>query len=149
MKRQKSSLLLVFLHSFLAIGALFGGMFLIVDSHGELSGLPLSLLEGSLFNSYLIPGIILFSMLGIIPAITAIALVKGFHWNLVERLNLFKDKHWSWAFSLYIGFVLIIWIIIQVAIIKELFILHFIYIFLGLIIQIVTLLPITQRIYSK
>lgn len=93
--KKKNAIFLVFLHSFLGISALFGGLFLIVDSHGELSGLPLSLLEGSLFNSYLIPGIVLFFMLGIIPAITALALIKRMHWKLAERLNLFKDKYWA------------------------------------------------------
>lgn len=147
--KKKNANFLVFLHSFLAIGALFGGLFLMIDSNGELSGLPLSLLEGSLFKSYLIPGLILFFMLGIIPAITAIALIKRWNFRFAESLNLFKDKHWSWTFSLYLGFILIIWIVIQVAIIKDLSILHFIYIILGLIIQIVTLLPKTQNKYIK
>lgn len=37
--------------------------------------------------------------------------------------NVFKDRHWSWTFSHYIGFILIIWI--------------------------VTLLPSTQRKYAR
>src|SRR5699024_1012526 len=101
------------------------------------------------FPSYLIPGLILIGILGILPVITALGLMKKWDWQWPESLNIYQDKHWSWTFSLYIGFALIIWITVQVFIIKTLAILHFIYIILGLIIQMITLLPTVQRKYMK
>lgn len=61
---------------FLAIGAIGGGGVLIISPSGELIGMPLSELKNSPFNSFLIPGIILFSVLGLIPLLLIIALLK-------------------------------------------------------------------------
>lgn len=147
-EREKSTLLIA-LHFFLAIGAIGGGIIFIIDPSGELAGMSLSLLEGSPFQSYLMPGLILFFVLGILPSITGFSLIKRWEFKLAERLNMYKEKHWSWTFSLYIGFALIIWITVQVYIIKTLSMLHFIFILLGVVIQIVTLLPKVQRKYIK
>lgn len=146
--KQQKSILLIILHSFVAVGALFGGAIFIIDPSGNLAGMSITFLEDSYFPNYLIPGLILFFILGIIPIITAFALAKQPNWRGAERLNLYKDKHWSWSFSLYIGFALIIWITVQVALIKQLAILQLIFICLGMIIQIVTLLPRVQRKYE-
>lgn len=147
--KRKKSILLVSLHLFLAVGAIGGGIILLIDPSGELAGISLLLLDGSLFNSYFIPGLILFLLLGILPIIVATGLIKQWDSIWLEKLNIYKTKHWSLTFSLYIGFALIIWIIMQVFIIKTLFILQFIFIMLGIIIQIVTLLPLVQRNYLK
>lgn len=146
---ENKSIVLITLQFFLAIGAFGGGMIFIMDPTGSLAGMSQDLLEGSIFPSYLIPGLILICILGVLPSITALGLMKRWHWEWAESLNIYQDKHWSWTFSLYIGFALIIWITVQVLIIKTLAILHFIYICLGLIIQMITLLPRVQRKYTK
>ena len=53
-----------------------GGLVLIISPTGELIGIPVSEFKNIPFNSYLIPGIILFSVLGIIPSLLIIALLK-------------------------------------------------------------------------
>lgn len=145
---RENAKLLIFLHFFLAIGAIGGGGILIISPNGDMAQLPVSLLDGSPFQSYLIPGILLFVVFGIIPIIIALGLMKRWEWQLAQTLNIFKQQYWAWTFSLYIGFALIIWITIQVAIIKDLSILHFIYIFYGLLIQLITLLPYVQSKYK-
>ena len=51
---------------FLGISTIGGGSVLIISPSGELLGeLPLSILERSPFNDFLIPGIILFLVLGV------------------------------------------------------------------------------------
>lgn len=141
--------LLVLLHLLLGIGAIFGGSVLIIDPSGALIKMPISLLEYSPFNSFLIPGIILFIILGIIPSIVAFALVTKWQNKAADRLNIFKEKLWSWAYSIYISFALIIWITLEAFFIKDIVIIHVIYIFLGLAIQAVTLLPSVQKYYTK
>jgi len=68
--------ILLFLLAFVGIGAGFGGGVLIISPDGKLFGMPLSLLKNSPFNSFLIPGIILFSVLGIVPCALVWALIK-------------------------------------------------------------------------
>ncbi|MEW6624904.1 MAG: hypothetical protein AB1420_17565 [Bacillota bacterium] len=66
---------LVFLHLLLGIGAFFGGLVLVIDPSGELIKMPIALLKHSPFNSFLVPGIILLTMLGVLPLIVSYALI--------------------------------------------------------------------------
>jgi hypothetical protein len=63
--------LAVVLEIFLGLGALFGGGALILASDGHLLGMPTTLLAGSPFTSFLVPGIILFTFVGIAPLLAA------------------------------------------------------------------------------
>ena len=55
------------LELFLSIGALLGGGALMLAPRGGIIPLPVSALNGSPFDSYFVPGLILFSVLGLGP----------------------------------------------------------------------------------
>lgn len=148
-KMPFTSKLLILLHLLLGIGAVFGGMVLVIDPSGELIKMPITLLENSPFDSFLIPGIILFVVLGVLPLIVSFALATKRQLKIANRLNLFTDMHWAWAYSIYISFALIIWITIEIFFIQHVAIIHVAYIFLGLTIQAVTLLPSVQKYYLQ
>jgi len=100
MKNQRSfkpySLyILMVLISFEGISGLFGGLALIIDPSGELLQMPLSMLEGSPFETFLMPRIILLTILGIFPIVV--------FYGLWKRLN------WAWTGSLLVSTALIIW----------------------------------------
>ena len=59
------------LEVFLGLGALFGGGALILAPDGHLLGMPVKLLAGSPFPSFLVPGIILFTLIGVAPLVAA------------------------------------------------------------------------------
>jgi len=59
------------LEVFLGVGAIGGGLALIVGPRGEILPLPLAPLRGSPFETYLVPGLILFGVLGLGPLIAA------------------------------------------------------------------------------
>ena len=59
------------LEVFLAIGALAGGAALIMGPRGEIIPLRVADLTGSPFDTFLIPGVILFAVLGIGPLVAA------------------------------------------------------------------------------
>jgi hypothetical protein len=59
------------LEVFLSIGALAGGLALMIAPRGEIMPLPLSALAGSPFDTYFVPGVILFSVLGLGPLVAA------------------------------------------------------------------------------
>lgn len=63
--------LAVVLEISLGLGALFGGGALILGPDGHLLGMPTTLLAGSPFPSYLVPGIILFTFVGVAPLVAA------------------------------------------------------------------------------
>lgn len=147
-KMPLSVKLLIALQGFLGIGAVFGGGALIIDPSGQLLGMPTEMMKIPLFSDFLFPGMILLLVLGIGPLGIMVSLLRRQAWSLGERLNLFRPMHWSWTFSLYTAFALIIWIMVQLYIIKETAVIHLVYMMLGLAIQIVTLLPSARNFYE-
>jgi len=135
---------------FLSIGAIGGGAVLIISPSGELMGLPVSSFKNMPFNSFLIPGIILFLVLGLVPLLLIIALLKKPESKLAEQFNVFKDMHWSWTYSIYIAITLICWIHIQLIFLQSgVFWLHTFYMFYAIVIIIIALLPQIRNLYKK
>jgi hypothetical protein len=131
------------------LGAIGGGGVLIISPSGELIGMPLSMLKSSPFNNFLVPGIILFSVLGIVPILLIAALLKKPQSILAERFNFCRDMHWSWTFTIYIAFILISWIQIQMVFLSAVHWLHTFYVFFALAIILTALLPQVRKEYKK
>jgi len=148
-KMKKARNIFLILLGFLALGAIGGGIVLIISPMGELLGLPFSEFKNIPFNSYLIPGIVLLSVLGIIPSLLIIALLKKPESKLAKRINIFKDMHWSWTYSIYIAFILIGWIHIQLIFLRGVHWLHTFYMFYAILLLIVALLPGMRFLYKK
>lgn len=148
-KRPAASTLLIVLHVLLGLGAVFGGGALTIDPTGGLLGMPTDVMKIPLFPDYLIPGIILLLVFGVLPLVVITSLVRKWSWKWGEKLNVFKQMNWAWSFSLYIGFALIIWISVQIYIINSSSVVHLLYTALGIGIQILTLLPSVSGFYKK
>jgi hypothetical protein len=71
-------------------------------------GMPLSMLNHSQFKSFLLPEIILFSVLGIALMLVIVALLKKQESKHAKRFNFFSDMHWhghtAFALPLYLSF---------------------------------------------
>lgn len=104
---------------FVGIGALVCGMLFIIYPSGRGLGVPLSLLEGSPFSNFLIPGIILFLVNG-----------AGQLWAGVLG---FKRHAWAGYAGEVFGMGLMIWIFVQVSMIGGGHWLQYTYFFLGLV----------------
>lgn len=149
MKRSISSYLLIMLVFIQMISALPAGLSLITDPSGTNLGLPIELLQPTPFHDFLIPGLFLFIFLGLFPALIFYGLIKKPIFKSLEKFNLYKDYHWSWTFSYYLGLILILWINMQLYFIREFSILHFVYSILGILIILIAHLPSTKRDFKK
>ena len=87
----------------LGIGALAGGLILMLAPRGEILPLPLSALAGSPFDTYFVPGMILFGVLGFGPL--AAARLAWMHHPLGP------------VAAFIVGAGLLIWVAVEVAII--------------------------------
>ena len=141
--------LLVFWLGFLSLGALGGGGALVISPAGRLLRMPLSLLTASPFRDFLVPGLVLFTVLGVAPGLLAVALVKKPPSRQAERLNCFGDMHWAWTGSIYVAFALIGWLQLEMIFIRAATWLHAFYMGLALAILLVALLPKVRRLYQK
>jgi len=53
------------------LGGLTGGLSLAIRPDGSIMKIPLSYLDGSPFSDFLIPGLVLFLVLGVLPLVAA------------------------------------------------------------------------------
>jgi hypothetical protein len=141
--------LLICLQLLLGLGALGGGGVMLAAPDGSLIQMPLSMLENSPFSNFLIPGVILFSLLGIYPVAVAYCLLKQPAWRLPEALNPVKHLHWSWAASLAAGIILLIWISTQVLLIQSIVFVHILYFVWGWVLILLTLNPTVRQHLKK
>jgi|ERR1035437_126605 hypothetical protein len=149
MKTNTARNVLLILLGFLALGAIIGGGTLTISPTGKLLRMPLYLLEKSPFNNYLIPGIILFSVFGLAPLLLIFALIKKPIGKFAETFNFFKDMHWSWTYSIYVAFALIIWLQIEMMFLQTVYWIHTFYMIYAIVLIFVALLPQIRNIYKK
>ncbi|ADI14904.1 hypothetical protein [Truepera radiovictrix] len=101
--RPASVYVLMALLLLLSANALFGGYSLLADPSGGGLGMPVSLLEGSLFADFLIPGLILFSVLGLFPLLIIWALWSRPTFGVLKGLERLTHEHWAWAGIVFTG----------------------------------------------
>jgi hypothetical protein len=111
--RPFSVYVLMVLLLFLGITAIYGGYNLMVDPSGGQLQMPLGWIENTPFQNYLIPGLILFTVLGVLPLVTIVALWLRPAWSWLRGLEQLTHEHWSWLASLTVGMALLIWITVQ------------------------------------
>ncbi|MDS0301233.1 hypothetical protein NDI76_21095 [Halogeometricum sp. S1BR25-6] len=83
----------------LGVSGLAGGGQFILAPSGRLIGISPTLLAGSPFESYLVPGLVLFSLLGVFP--------------LVVVYGLFRRKRWAWPAAIAVGVALVVWVLVE------------------------------------
>jgi len=87
----------------LGIGAIGGGLALVIGPRGEVLPLPVSALAGSPFTTYCVPGLILVVVLGVGPLVAAV---------LAHRRHAAAP-----FFTVVVGAALVIWIAVEIAIV--------------------------------
>jgi hypothetical protein len=140
-KRPLTFWLLLILLFFQGMSATPSGLLLVLDPTGGRMQMPLEMLAGSPFASYLIPGLILCIVLGLGAFFVLACLFARPDWGWARRLNPFKTQHWTWAASAAFGIALMIWITVQVLMIGLDTWLHPLYFGVGLAILLLTLAP--------
>lgn len=118
-QRRAVYILLGCLQVFIGLGAVAGGLMLVLDPSGESMGIPLELLKDSPFPDYLIPGLVLLA-------------VNGIGSLIASRLT-FAGSQWTDKLAIGLGLFLMCWICVQVFFFKDIHWLHILYFALGLI----------------
>lgn len=93
----------IVLELLLGLSALGGGAALMLGPAGEIIPLPLALLRHTPFDSYFVPGLILFSILGVGPSVAA-----GFA---------LSRSRWAPWMTVGVGVALLVWLAVEIALI--------------------------------
>ena len=107
------------IQAFIGLGALGGGFMLVRDPSGSTLELPMSLLEGSPFPDFLIPGMFLLAVNGV--------------GSMIGAGLSFTRRRYAQEIAIVLGAILIAWIVIQVVIISSFHWLHVLYFILGVV----------------
>jgi hypothetical protein len=107
------------IQTFIGLGALGGGFMLVRDPSGSALELPMSLLEGSPFPDFLIPGMFLFAVNGV--------------GSMIGAGLSFTRRRYAQEIAIVLGAILVAWIVIQVVIISSFHWLHVLYFILGVV----------------
>lgn len=103
----------IFLLLFNGFSALYGGWGLFTNPNGEKMQFPLEWLQNSPFQNYLIPGLILFTVLGVGSLAAALVSIR-------------RMPHYS-RWIMVLGILTIGWILIQILMLQILHWLHYLY----------------------
>lgn len=85
------------------LGGLAGGLSLTLAPDGSIMKMSTSLLDGSPFSDFLVPGLILLLVLGVLP--------------LAAAAGLWMRRRWAWYAAFVVGCGLMIWILVEITII--------------------------------
>lgn len=144
-----SHLPLIVFTTVLSISALYGGGMLLYDPSGGALQMPTDALQGTPFSSFLIPGLVLFVLQGLFPALAVYGLLfRPAGGRLLNLFNLYADRHWGWAYALYAGIMQWIWIQLQIMWVGYGHPIQSVYAFLGLAVVLSALLPPVMRRYE-
>lgn len=110
---------LIAIHLFVGIGAIIGGLAAIINPEEPL-GITVEALKNSPFNNFLIPGIILFVIIGVGNLFSAL-------------MSLLRSKFQGYISSI-LGWALMIWIVVQCIMLDSIIFLHVLFFIIGAII---------------
>jgi hypothetical protein len=122
--------LLFTLHVFVGLGAVVGGLAAIINPQKPL-GMSAVYLKDSPFSNYLIPGIILFTIIGLGNVISALM----FRFKL--RFQGYISSVFSWA--------LVIWIVVQCIMLNAVAFPHILFFIIGLIQAILSMIILFEQ----
>ena len=123
------------LHAIVGIGGMAGGLATILNPQAPL-GAPVEMLKNSPFSNFLIPGIILFTIIGFGNFISAITIL------FKSRFQGYISSVFSWA--------LVIWIVVQCIMIRSIAFLHILFFIIGLVEAVLAMIILfKQRLFPS
>ena len=115
---KTTRIIVIILHLFVGLGALAGGTAAIMTPSNPL-GMPAEALQYSPFQSFLIPGIILFTFIGL--------------FNLISGILVIIRKRFNEYLPGLTGIIMALWLIVQCLILRDIHYLHITFFIIAII----------------
>jgi hypothetical protein len=141
LRRPTTVATLGWLLGLVGITALPSGALMMAVPDGSLFALPLSVLEHTPFETFFVPGLLLFACLGVLPLVAASLLWTEASpgWSMwLERAT---GRRAAWLTAGASGVATVVWIVTQVVMIRGAHVVHGIYVTLGVAIVALVLAP--------
>jgi hypothetical protein len=132
---------------FISVNGFIGGYLMLSDPNGAPMGMPLTYLERTPFENWLLPGILLILLWGVGCILTLLGLWLRPSWLGLDRLLAFTHQHWSWDLSLALGVALIVWLLVQIITLPEMAVIQYILFVFAALMLAIPLLPKVRQYY--
>jgi hypothetical protein len=111
------SILLIVLLVALAGGGFYGGISFLIDplQQNNTMNVPLSMLDGLFIHDFVLPGLFLLAVMGILPLLAAFGLAFRPAWHWTDPLNGWTHRHWSWTLACAVAVLLVLWLGFEIA----------------------------------
>ena len=148
MKRPIALWILVFWLVFLAFGGLYGGIAMLLDPSGGSLQMTevLSLLP---VLNYVLPGLFLLFIMGILPLFLIYGLLVRPNWSWLDSFFRQTNYYWAWTGTVILGVILAIWLIIEGVLIGFKWAIQYVTAVNGLFILFFVLFPSVRKFYKK
>lgn len=103
---------------FVGVTALAGGVEMLLFPQGNVF-VEGAWLEHLPVTDYRLPGLVLGGVIGLGSLVTAFGLVRRPEWRWTAPVERRTGRHWSWAATGACGIVLMVWLVVEVALIPE------------------------------
>ena len=100
--------------------ALVGGAMLVLAPNGRLLQMPTEWLSGSPFSTFLVPGVLLFALLGVLPVCAGLSLWLAPSQSWLRSIQRAAGMDAAWLASVASGMGIVIWIATQIAMVRML-----------------------------
>ena len=147
-KRPFEIYILAVLMVIMGLMAIAGGGLLSIKPDGSLMKIPVSDLSQTPFPDFLIPGLMLLILIGILPLILTYALFASPKSVIFKKLNLYPDFIWPGTWTVYYGFLLVLWIIIEISLVGYHTIVQSVVAIWGVVIVALALMPRVRDYYK-
>lgn len=134
--------------AFLALMALPVGWMMLRTPHSDLLGMRVDWIARTPFRSWLIPGIFLFTLIGLGSVCAIVALLVRPGWKWPQRLNPLRGQHWEWTLAAGLGLACMVWITVQVITLRMYFRMQPLVFGLGLVIVVLMAAPQMRRYFA-
>lgn len=134
--------------AFLALMALPVGWMMLRSPHNDVLGMPVDWIARTPFRSWLIPGIFLFTLIGLGSLCAIVGLLARPGWNWAQRLNPLPGQHWEWTLAAGLGFACMVWIAVQVLTLRMYFWMQPLIFILGIVIVVLMVEPRMRRYFA-
>lgn len=132
---------------FVGFGGFVGGIAMLADPNGSPMDMPVSDLEATPFDSFLVPGIVLISVWGFGSLVILLSLWIRPNISLFDRISETTHEHWAWSLTLLLGSGLLVWLTVQVFTLPSVIPIQYVLYCLSILITGIPLLPNMRQYY--
>lgn len=134
---------------FLGGNGFIGGYYMLSEPNGAPMDIPISLLDATVFRSWVVPGLFLVFLWGFGSLIVLIGLWLRPHLSVFDRFTHLTRHHWGWGASVLLGLALLFWLAVQFFTFFDVAPIQYILGGLALILVMMPLLPGMRRYYAQ